>query len=90
MSIENFDRIADLNVTITVQLGKTKISIRDLIKLNQGAIVSLHNASNEPLTFFANGKPLGLCEVVTTGDKDNPKFAIRIVELFNNKNRPKI
>lgn len=89
MSIENFDRIADLDVSITVELGKTKIAIRDLVKLNQGAIVTLQSASDEPLTFFANGKPLGLCEVVTTGDKDSPKFAIRIVELFN-KPRHKI
>lgn len=89
--IENFERIADIKANITVKLGSTKISIKDLMKLTPGTVVTLHSDANEPLTFYIHDKPIGLCEIVTTGDKDNPKFGMRIVELFHlSKNKMKL
>lgn len=79
--MRNTELINDIEVTLTVQLGEQKISIREFLKLSPGSVVNLSHYVKDPLTFFANGKPLGLCEIVTVNDK----FGIRILKMFHNQ-----
>ncbi len=78
-NLNNFKNIEHLPVTISVELGRVKMPIRELLKLAQGAIVSLDKVAGEPLNFYVNGKLFGTCEVVQVNDK----FGIRIVEIFS-------
>lgn len=76
--ITNFESISNIQVVITVELGKTKIAIKDLLKLANGAIVELDTYVGKPLNFFVNGKLFGSCDIVQV----NGKFGMRIVEIF--------
>ena len=76
--INNFANIEHIAVTITVELGRVKMPIRDLLKLAKGAIVPLDKLAGEPLNFYVNGKLFGSCEIVQVNDK----FGMRILEIF--------
>lgn len=76
--MENLDRINDLQVTITVELGKKKITINELLSLNHGSIVELNKEVGEPFLILANGTPIAKGEIVVV----NNKYGIRITELL--------
>lgn len=78
---QNLERISDIEVTITVELGRNKLPIKDLLKLMPGSIAYLDQPVSEHLKFFANGKLIGLCELVVV----NQKYGLRVVEIFKNK-----
>lgn len=79
--MQNFDQIKDIQVTLTVELGKAKMSIRDLLKLMPGSIINLDTEVGIPLKFYINGKYMGLCEIVTINDK----YGMRIIEIEKKK-----
>lgn len=76
-----FEQIKDVGVTITVELGRTKMPIKELLALHNGSIVALNTKEGEPLKFYANGRLLGLCEIVTLAPK-HEKYGIRVLKLF--------
>lgn len=76
--ISNFESISNIQVSITVELGRTKIAIKDLLKLANGSIVELDTSIGKPLNFFVNGKLFGACKIVQI----NEKLGIKIVEIF--------
>lgn len=78
---KDFEQIKDVGITITVELGRTKMPIKDLLSLQQGSIVGLNTKEGEPLKFYANGRLLGLCEIVTLAPK-HEKYGIRVLKLF--------
>lgn len=78
-TLENFKNIEHLSVTISVELGRVKMSIRELLKLAQGSVLVLDKIAGEPLNFYVNGKLFGTCEIVQI----NNKLGMRIVEIYS-------
>lgn len=79
------DFILDIPLEISVEIGRTKMLIKDLLKLNQGAIVELEKFAGEPVEVFVNGKLMAKGEVVVVNDR----FGIRITEIISAQDRIK-
>jgi flagellar motor switch protein FliN/FliY len=75
----NMDVILDVPVTMAMEVGRTRISIRNLLQLNQGSVVELDRAAGEPLDVFANGTLVAHGEVVVI----NEKFGIRLTDVIS-------
>ncbi|MBB3225588.1 flagellar motor switch protein FliN/FliY [Luteibacter sp. Sphag1AF] len=75
----NLDVILDVPVTMAMEVGRTKISIRNLLQLNQGSVVELDRAAGEPLDVFVNGTLVAHGEVVVI----NEKFGIRLTDVIS-------
>ena len=78
---ENLDMILDIPVTLSVEIGRTRINISNLLKLNQGSVVELDRLAGEPMdgTLVAHG------EVVVV----NEKFGIRLTDIISPTERVK-
>ena len=75
----SLDVILDIPVTISMEVGKTKISIRNLLKLNQGSVVELDRLAGEPLDVLVNGTLIAHGEVVVV----NEKYGIRLTDVIS-------
>ena len=82
---QNMDFLLDLPLEITVELGRTKITIGDLLKLSQGSVVELDKLTDEPLEIFVNRKLMAQGEVVVV----NEKFGIRLTNIISPGDRVK-
>lgn len=78
-----FDRILDIPVNITVELGRTKISIRNLLQLAHGSVVELDGLAGEPMDVLVNGTLIAQGEVVVVNDK----FGIRLTDVITPQER---
>lgn len=76
---QNLDFLLDVPLEITVELGKTRISIGDLLKLSQGSVVELDKSTEQPLEIFVNRKLMAQGEVVVV----NEKFGIRLTNIMS-------
>jgi flagellar motor switch protein FliN/FliY len=81
----NIDVILDVPVTLSMEVGRTKIPIRNLLQLNQGSVVELDRAAGEPLDVFVNGTLVAHGEVVVV----NEKFGIRLTDVISPAERIK-
>lgn len=79
----NLELILDIPVTLTMQVGKTPITIRNLLQLNQGSIVELDRPAGDPLDVYVNGKLIAHGEVVVVNDK----FGIRFTDVVSPQER---
>jgi flagellar motor switch protein FliN/FliY len=81
MTIEDasLEVILDIPVTVSMEVGKTKISIRNLLKLNQGSVVELDRLAGEPLDVLVNGTLIAHGEVVVV----NEKYGIRLTDVIS-------
>jgi flagellar motor switch protein FliN/FliY len=75
----NLDVILDVPVTLSMEVGRTRIPIRNLLQLNQGSVVELERAAGEPLDVFVNGTLVAHGEVVVVNDK----FGIRLTDVIS-------
>lgn len=75
----SLDMILDVPVTLAMEVGRTRISIRNLLQLNQGSVVELDRAAGEPLDVFVNGTLVAHGEVVVI----NEKFGIRLTDVIS-------
>lgn len=75
----NIDVILDVPVTLSMEVGRTRIPIRNLLQLNQGSVVELDRAAGEPLDVFVNGTLVAHGEVVVV----NEKFGIRLTDVIS-------
>jgi len=75
----NLDVILDVPVTLAMEVGRTRISIRNLMQLNQGSVVELDRAAGDPLDVFVNGTLVAHGEVVVVNDK----FGIRLTDVIS-------
>ena len=75
----NLEVILDVPVTLSMEVGRTRIAIRNLLQLNQGSVVELDRAAGEPLDVFVNGTLVAHGEVVVV----NEKFGIRITDVVS-------
>lgn len=79
MQDRNLDVILDIPISISLQIGSTKISIRNLLKLNQGSVVELDRLAGEPLDVLVNGTLIAHGEVVVV----NEKYGIRLTDVIS-------
>ncbi len=79
----NLDMILDIPVTIAMELGRTKISIRNLLQLNQGSVVELDRLAGEPMDVLVNNTLVAHGEVVVV----NEKFGIRLTDVVSASER---
>lgn len=73
---KKLDTILDIPVTISMEVGRSQISIRNLLQLNQGSVVELDRVAGEPLDVLVNGTLIAHGEVVVVNDK----FGIRLTD----------
>lgn len=79
------DVILDIPVTISMEVGRTPISIRNLLQLNQGSVIELDRLAGEPLDVLVNGTLIAHGEVVVV----NEKFGIRMTDVISPTERIK-
>jgi flagellar motor switch protein FliN/FliY len=72
------DMILDIPVQLTIELGRTKLPIRNLLHLAQGSVVELDRLAGEPLDVLVNGTLIAQGEVVVVNDK----FGIRLTDVI--------
>ncbi|OWS73726.1 flagellar motor switch protein FliN [Pantoea sp. VS1] len=75
--------IHDIPVKMTVELGRTKMTIKELLRLSQGSVVTLEGLAGEPLDILINGYLIAQGEVVVVSDN----FGIRITEIITPSER---
>lgn len=81
----NLDVILDVAVTLSMEVGRARIPIRNLLQLNQGSVVELERAAGEPLDVYANGTLIAHGEVVVV----NERFGVRLTDVVSPAERIK-
>ncbi len=81
----NLDVILDIPVSISMEVGNTEITIRNLLQLNQGSVIELDRLAGEPLDVLVNGTLIAHGEVVVV----NEKFGIRLTVVISPSERNK-
>jgi flagellar motor switch protein FliN/FliY len=79
------DFILDIPLEISVELGRTRMIINDLLQLGQGSVIELSKLAGEPLEIFVNGKLVARGEVVVV----NEKFGVRVTDIVSPMERVK-
>ena len=79
------DVILDVNVTLSLEVGRARIPIRNLLQLNQGSVVELERAAGEPLDVYVNGTLIAQGEVVVVNDR----FGVRLTDVVSPSERIK-
>ncbi|RKZ96480.1 MAG: flagellar motor switch protein FliN [Gammaproteobacteria bacterium] len=75
----NLDMMMDIPVTISMEIGRTKINIRNLLQLSQGSVVELDRLAGEPMDVLVNDTLIAHGEVVVVNDK----FGIRLTDVIS-------
>lgn len=81
----NMEVILDIPVTLSVEIGRSRINIRNLLQLNQGSVVELDRLAGEPMDVLVNGTLIAHGEVVVV----NEKFGIRLTDVISASERVK-
>jgi flagellar motor switch protein FliN/FliY len=81
----NLDVILDVSVTLSLEVGRTRIPIRNLLQLNQGSVVELERAAGEALDVYVNGTLIAQGEVVVVNDR----FGVRLTDVVSPAERIK-
>ncbi len=79
------DVILDVPVTVSMEIGRTSINIRNLLQLNQGSVIELDRFAGEPMDVLVNGTLIAHGEVVVVNDK----FGIRLTDVISPSERVK-
>ena len=81
----DLDVILDVPVTLSLEVGRARVPIRNLLQLNQGSVVELDRVAGEPLDVLVNGTLIAHGEVVVVNDK----FGIRLTDVISQIERIK-
>lgn len=79
----DIDVILDVPVTLSLEVGRAKMSVGDLLRLNQGAVVELDRKAGDPLDVLVNGALVARGEIVVVNDK----FGIRLTEVVSQQKK---
>ncbi len=82
-STQDIDMILDIPVKLTVELGRTRIAIKQVLQLAQGSVVELEGLAGEPMDVLVNGCLIAQGEVVVV----NEKFGIRLTDIVTPSER---
>jgi flagellar motor switch protein FliN/FliY len=77
--IQSLDFILDIPLKVTAELGRTRMSIREILQLAQGSVVELSKFAGEPLEVLINDKLIARGEVVVV----NEKFGVRLTDIIS-------
>jgi len=80
---KNLEFILDIPLQVTVELGRTKLLVKDILQLHQGPVVELTKLAGEPLVIFLNSKLVARGEAVVI----NEKFGVRLVDIVSPNER---
>lgn len=75
--------ILDVTLQVTVEVGRARMTIQDLLQLGQGSVVELEKLAGEPLDIYINGKPVARGEAVIV----NEKFGVRLTQILSHAER---
>ncbi|MFN7550781.1 MAG: flagellar motor switch protein FliN [Pseudomonadota bacterium] len=81
----NLDVILDVPVQLSLEVGRARIPIRNLLQLNQGSVIELERAAGEPLDIYVNGTLIAQGEVVVVNDR----FGVRLTDVISPAERIK-
>jgi flagellar motor switch protein FliN/FliY len=73
----NLDILQDVPLTITVEIGRAKMLVKDILKLTVGSVIELDKLAGEPVDILVNGKIIAKGEVIAV----NENFGVRILEI---------
>lgn len=79
LKVQNLDFILDIPLKVSVELGRTRVVVKDLLQLGQGSVLELDKLAGEPLEVLVNGKLVARGEVVVV----NEKFGIRLTDIIS-------
>jgi flagellar motor switch protein FliN len=79
----SLDVILDVPVMLSLEVGRTRMAIRNLLQLNQGSVVELERGAGEPLDVFVNGTLVAHGEVVVVNDR----FGVRLTDVVSPSER---
>ncbi len=79
------DFVMDIPLEISVEIGRARMLIGDMLKLGQGSVIELNRLSGEPVDIFVNNKLIARGEVVVSGEK----FGVRIIDIISPSERVK-
>ena len=79
----SIDLLADVELNLTVELGRTSIPVREVLQLGAGSIVELHKLAGEPVDVLVNGKLIARGEVVVVDES----FGVRLTEIASQAER---
>ncbi|OAT31550.1 flagellar motor switch protein [Buttiauxella brennerae ATCC 51605] len=82
-AMQDIDLIMDIPVKLTVELGRTRMTIKELLRLSQGSVVALDGLAGEPLDILINGYLIAQGEVVVVADK----YGVRITDIITPSER---
>lgn len=82
-TVANLDMILDIPVTVSVEIGRTKILVKDLLQLGQGTVVELEKLAGEPMEILVNGRLIARGEAVVV----NEKFGIKLTDIVSPSER---
>lgn len=77
------DLIMDVQLQLTVEVGRTRMTIQDILQLGQGSVMELEKLAGEPLDIFVNGKHIAKGEAVIV----NEKFGVRLTDILSPEDR---
>ena len=83
VGIENLKVLEHIDVELTVEVGRTEITIRDLLRLNEGSVIELDRLAGDPLDILVNNTKIARGEVVMIGER----FGIRFGEIVEPEKR---
>lgn len=75
----NLDSILDVRLTLTLEVGRTRITVRELLALTPGSVIELDRRAGEPLDMYVNGVLVARGEVVVV----NERFGLRLTEVVS-------
>lgn len=79
----SIDLIMDVALHVTVEVGRARMTIQDLLQLGQGSVLELQKLAGESLDIYVNGKPMAKGEAVIV----NEKFGVRLTEIISQEDR---
>lgn len=80
---QTLDFILDVTLQVTVEVGRARMTIQDLLQLGQGSVVELEKLAGEPLDIYINGKAVARGEAVIV----NEKFGVRLTDIISPEDR---
>lgn len=83
--VRDVNMVLDIPVDLSVEIGRTKLPIKQILQLSQGSVVELNSIAGEPMTVLVNDRPIARGEIVVVNDK----FAIRLTDVTDPKEREK-
>jgi flagellar motor switch protein FliN len=80
---ENLRLLENIGVRLSVEVGRTELTIRDLLRLSEGSVIELDRLAGDPLDVLVNGTPIAKGEVVMVGER----FGIRFGQIIDPEKR---